>query len=318
MFLSVNSCCYCTLSHLESTLPTLVSGVYLQKALWCCKGECTHTCVCVRLHSGEPRKTLISRLGNAANIWWFEHVIYLLLPQTCFKYSHAALQINHLSIFCRTSAGGEERGGCSVGNFVRSLQRFTPHQFHFSIFETPRRAHSHEAGCRLREELGVERFHQALSLTRGPCRLTPPFLPMAPALPSNTLASEGLVSWSWLNLDQCLGLQKGGSVVKRITQNSPMRWLPYSMPVLFIYPSIYRPLFCSLLLPSPSECLSLSVLTPVKTILSFCRMFSPPIPLCTSPASHLGFNPGFRQKRKKKLPLRKAIKPTFFFQLSSG
>lgn len=50
---------------------------------------------------------------------------------------------------------------------------------------------------------------------------------------------------------------EGGSTVKRITQNSPEfpnEVLSHSMPTLFIHPSIYRPLFRSLLPPSPSVC----------------------------------------------------------------
>lgn len=61
--------------------------------------------------------------------------------------SHTALQINHLSISPDFRLLREE--GCSVGNFLLSLQRFTPHRFHFSICETPQRPHSHEAGCTL-------------------------------------------------------------------------------------------------------------------------------------------------------------------------
>lgn len=92
---------------------------------------------------------------------------------------HTALQINHLSILPDFRLLREE--GCSVGNFFLSLQWFTPHRFHFSIFETPQRPHSHEAGCTLKKRSARKDFTNRYRSHR-PQRWTPPFLSTAPAL----------------------------------------------------------------------------------------------------------------------------------------
>lgn len=52
---------------------------------------------------------------------------------------------------------------------------------------------------------------------------------------------------------------EGGSTVKRITQNSPTRCSLTPCQLLLIHPSISRPFFGSLLTPSPSVRLSLSL-----------------------------------------------------------
>lgn len=113
--------------------------------------------------------------------WWREHFIYLLLSQTYFKYSHCTSDKPFVNIagLPLPKRRGEE--GCSVGNFFLSLQWFTPHQFHFSIFETPQRPHSHEAGCTLKKRSARKGFTNRYRSHR-PQRWTPPFLSTAPAL----------------------------------------------------------------------------------------------------------------------------------------
>lgn len=75
---------------------------------------------------------------------------------------------------------------------------------------------------------------------------------------------------------------EGGSMVKRITQNSPTR-CSHSMPTLFTHPSIHLSSLTSLPPPSISQCVVIFVCssfsTPVrKTILSLRHVFSIPIP----------------------------------------
>lgn len=205
---------------------------------------------------------------------------------------YTALQINRLSILPDFRWRREE--GCSVGNFVQ--QRFTPHRFHFSICETHRdpRARVH----------AVKRLLQSLTTSL-------PLRGCSAAL--NTVTSEAL-SADFDSIWTSVWVWEGGSMVKRITQNSPMRCSVtacqfFSSIHPSILPSFARSSFhlpvwgylCLFLPPSRQYCPSVAC-------------FPHPSPLCTSPASHHGFNPAFKQKCKKEnTPPCEAIKSTSSF-----
>lgn len=124
---------------------------------------------------------------------------------------HTALQINHLSILPDFRLLREE--GCRAGNFLLSLQWFTPHQFHFSIFETPQRP---QAGCTLKKRPAWKGLTNRY-LSHRPCRGTTLPLDGSSTALNTTLSADFDSIWT------SVSVWKGGSMLKRITQNSPMR-----------------------------------------------------------------------------------------------
>lgn len=94
----------------------------------------------------------------------------------------------------------------------------------------------------------------------------------------------GLVSWFWLNLDHYLSLGRGAPWLRGLPR------IPQRGALLLHANSLQhaKSIHLSSLLPRPppsiSQCVVIFVCSPLftpvkKTILSFCHMFSPPIPL---------------------------------------
>lgn len=173
--------------------------------------------------------------------WWREHFIYLLLSQTYFKYSHCTSDKPFVNI-----AGlplPKRRGMQRWQLFPESAVVYATSvslQHIWDTTETPQpwgRVHA-------QEEISEKRFHQSLSLTQATeMNTTLPLDGSSTAL--NTVTSEAL-SADFDSIWTSVSVWKGGSMVKRITQNSPMRCSVTACQFFSsIHPSIVPSFACS-------------------------------------------------------------------------
>lgn len=91
----------------------------------------------------------------------------------------------------------------------------------------------------------------------------------------------GLVSWFWLNLDHYLSLGRGAPWLRglpRIPQRGALLLHANSF-YPSIHPSISRPFFCVVLLPSPSVCPFSCFYPCQEDYIVLLSRFPPPIPL---------------------------------------